>query len=146
MSRGAIARSCGQAEEAFIIAGAEDSKQPRDTLSRERVVRAGMDLADECGIDSVTMRELGHRLGVEAASLYNHVAGKDDLLDGMVELAIAEIDVPGKDMGWKEAMRRRAVSARESFLRHGWAARLIDSRDRTGPDSLSYVDRVQPSS
>jgi len=88
------------------------------------------------------MRELGRELGVEAASLYNHVAGKDDLLDGMVELAIAEIEVPGEGVGWKEAMRRRAISAREVFARHRWAAPLHDSRDRTGPHSLSYVDGV----
>lgn len=101
-----------------------------------------MALADERGIGAVTMRELGRELGVEAASLYNHVAGKDDLLDGMVELAIAEIDVPGGGVGWREAMRRRAISAREVFARHSWAAGLHDSRDRTGPNSLSYVDGV----
>ncbi len=81
-----------------------------------------MDLADESGIDSVTMRELGRRLGVEAASLYNHIAGKDDLLDAMVDLVVAEIDLPSPDAGWKEAMRRRAVSARNVFSRHPWAA------------------------
>jgi AcrR family transcriptional regulator len=102
-----------------------------------------MELADERGIDAVTMRELGRWLGVEAASLYNHVAGKDDLLDGMVDLAVSEIEVPCcDDVGWKEAMRRRAVSARELFSRHGWASNLIDSHARTGPASLSYVDRV----
>lgn len=101
-----------------------------------------MDLADEKGIDALTMRELGRRLGVEAASLYNHVAGKADLLDGMADLATAEIDVPYEGVGWKETMRRRAVSARETFARHKWAASLIDSRDRSGPSRLSYVDRV----
>jgi AcrR family transcriptional regulator len=116
--------------------------EPRDTLNRERVVRAAMDLADESGIESVTMRELGRRLGVEAASLYNHVAGKDDLLDGMVDLVVAEIDLPSGDVGWQDAMRRRAVSAREVFERHRWAAGLIDSRGRSGPSSLAYADRV----
>jgi AcrR family transcriptional regulator len=116
--------------------------ESRDTLNRERVVRAAMDLADESGIESVTMRELGRRLGVEAASLYNHVAGKDDLLDGMADLVVAEIDLPSSDVDWKEAMRRRAVSAREVFSRHRWAAGLVDSREGSGPSRLSYVDRV----
>jgi AcrR family transcriptional regulator len=101
-----------------------------------------MDLADEGGIDSVTMRELGRRLGVEAASLYNHVAGKDDLLSGMADLAAAEIELPSSDVDWKEAMRRRAVSARGVFLQHRWAAALMDSREWSGPYSLIYADRV----
>jgi AcrR family transcriptional regulator len=101
-----------------------------------------MDLADERGIESVTMRELGRKLGVEAASLYNHVAGKDDLLDGMADLVVAEIDLPSGEVDWREAMRRRAVSAREVFSRHRWAAGLIDSREGSGPSRLSYADRV----
>jgi len=101
-----------------------------------------MDLADESGIESVTMRELGRRLGVEAASLYNHVASKNDLLDGMVDLVVAEIDLPSSDVDWKEAMRRRAVSARQVFSDHRWGAALIDSRGRSGPSSMSYADRV----
>ena len=101
-----------------------------------------MDLADANGIESVTMRVLGRKLGVEAASLYNHVAGKDDLLDGVVDLVVAEIDLPSGDVGWRDAMRRRAVSAREVFAHHPWAAGLIDSRGRSGPSSLAYADRV----
>jgi AcrR family transcriptional regulator len=101
-----------------------------------------MDLADANGIESVTMRVLGRKLGVEAASLYNHVAGKDDLLDGVVDLVVAEIDLPSGDVGWRDAMRRRAVSAREVFALHPWAAGLIDSRGRSGPSSLAYADRV----
>lgn len=125
-----------------MIAGAAGSGEPRDTLNRERVVQAAAELADERGIDSVTMRELGRRLGVEAASLYNHVAGKDDLLNGMADLAAAQIELPSRDVGWKDAMRRRAVSARRVFLRHRWAAALLDSREWVGPYSLLYVDRV----
>ena len=114
----------------------------RDTLNRERVVRAAMDLADESGIERLTMRELGRRLGVEAASLYNHVAGKGDLLDSMADVVVAEIDLPSGGADWKETMRRRAVSAREVFSRHRWAAALIDSREWSGPSRLSYADRV----
>lgn len=101
-----------------------------------------MALADECGIEAVTMRELGRKLGVEAASLYNHVASKDDLLAGMTALVLAEIDLPAEDTDWREAMRRRAVSAREVFSRHRWAAGLIDSPQTGGLSSLSYADRV----
>jgi AcrR family transcriptional regulator len=106
------------------------------------VVCAAVDLADESGIESVTMRELGRRLGVEAASLYNHVAGKDELLDSMADLVVGEIDLPSRAVDWKEAMRRRAVSARAVFSRHRWAAGLIDSRGQSGPGGLSYADRV----
>ncbi len=101
-----------------------------------------MELADEQGLGALTMRGLGRRLGVEAASLYNHVSGKDDVLDGMVEQVVSQIDLPGEGVDWKEAMRRRAVSARAVFARHRWAAGLIDSRERSGPGSLSYADRV----
>jgi AcrR family transcriptional regulator len=111
-------------------------------LNRERVLRAAMELADAHGIESLTMRELGRRLGVEAASLYNHVDGKGDLLDGMAEIVAGEIDVPSDDVDWKEAMRRRAVSARGVFSRHPWASGLLDSSERMGPGRLSYVDGV----
>jgi AcrR family transcriptional regulator len=125
-----------------MVARAAGGHGLRRGLDRERVVRAAVDLADERGIEAVTMRELGRSLGVEAASLYNHVAGRGDVLDGMADLVVAEIDVPGDGVGWEEAMRRRAVSARAVFARHPWAAALIDSRDRSGPGGLSYVDRV----
>jgi len=93
-----------------MVAQTAGGRESRDTLTRERVVRAAMDLADESGIESVTMRELGRRLGVEAASLYNHVTGKDDLLDGMVDLVVAEIDTPSGDAVWQEAVRFGVVS------------------------------------
>ncbi len=101
-----------------------------------------MDLADEQGIEALTMRELGRRLGVEAASLYNHVAGKDDLLNGMSAMAISKIDASWEGVGWKEALRRRAISAREIFARHAWAAALYDSREPDGPDRIAHVDRA----
>jgi AcrR family transcriptional regulator len=125
-----------------VSARAKDTNEPRDTLNRERVLRAAVELADRGGIDALTMRELGRSLGVEAASLYNHVSGKDDVLDGMVDRVVAEIDLPAGDVDWKEALRRRAVSAQLVFARHAWAAALIDSRQRSGPSSLSYADRV----
>lgn len=116
--------------------------EPRATLDRERVLRAAIELADERGIEALTMRELGRRLGVEAASLYNHVDGKDDVLDGMTDLVVSEIDLPTHEVDWKDAMRRRAVSALGVFSRHAWASGLIDSRERVGPARLAYIDGV----
>ena len=118
------------------------SPEPRAPLSRERVLGAAVLLADEDGIESLTMRELGLRLGVEAMSLYNHVANKDDILDGMVDLVVSEIDLPADTVDWKEAMRRRAISAQSVFSRHPWASGLIDSRESSGPARLRYFDWV----
>ncbi len=119
--------------------GTADSRAP---LSRERVLRAAIDLADESGLDAFTMRKLGQRLGVEAMSLYNHVANKDDILDGMLDLVVGEIDLPTGDVDWRVAMRRRAASAREVFERHPWASALNDSRESSGPGRLHYFDWV----
>jgi AcrR family transcriptional regulator len=120
----------------------EPSQEPRAPLSRERVLRAAVLLADEDGLESLTMRELGLRLGVEAMSLYNHVANKDDLLDGMVDLVVSEIELPADTVDWREAMRRRAISAQSVFSRHPWASALVDSRESSGPARLRYFDWV----
>jgi len=106
------------------------------------VLRAAVALADEAGIEALTMRELGLRLGVEAMSLYNHVANKDDILDGMVDLVVGEIDLPSATVDWKAAMRRRAISARAVFSRHPWASALIDARESSGPERLRYLEWV----
>ena len=106
------------------------------------MLSAAVVLADEDGIESLTMRELGLRLGVEAMSLYNHVANKDDILDGMVDLVVSEIDLPSDAADWKEAMRRRAISARSVFSLHPWASALVDSRESSGPARLRYLDWV----
>ena len=118
------------------------SPESRVPLSREQVLGAAVLLADEDGIESLTMRELGLRLGVEAMSLYNHVTNKDDILDGMVDLVVSEIDLPSDTVDWKEAMRRRAISAQSVFSRHPWASGLIDSRESSGPARLRYFDWV----
>ncbi len=116
--------------------------EPRFPLTREQVLRAAIDLADRGGIDAVSMRELGRKLGVEAMSLYNHISNKDDLLDGMMDLVAGEIDLPAAETDWREAMRVRAVSARAAFTRHPWAAGLIDSRVRGGPGRLRYFEAI----
>jgi AcrR family transcriptional regulator len=106
------------------------------------VLRAAVALADRGGIESLTMRRLGEALGVEAMSLYNHVAGKDALLDGMIDLVFGEIDLPGEEAGWKPAMRQRAISAREVLARHRWAIGLMESRRTPGPANLRHHDAV----
>jgi AcrR family transcriptional regulator len=112
----------------------------RTPLSRERVLQAALTLADEHGIDSLSMRRLGEELGVEAMSLYKHTANKDDILDGIVDLVASEIELPAIGGDWKAAMRRRATSAHEVLLRHPWAAMLFVSRANVGPAMLRYVD------
>jgi AcrR family transcriptional regulator len=114
----------------------------RVRLTRERVLRAAIGLADTEGIDSLSMRKLGVELGVEAMSLYNHVASKSDLLDGMVDLVFAEIDLPIDGVGWRDAMRRRAISAREVLARHRWATGLTETRTSPGPATLRHHDAV----
>jgi AcrR family transcriptional regulator len=116
--------------------------EPRGRLSRERVLRAAIALADAGGIESLSMRKLGVELGVEAMSLYNHVANKDDLLDGMIDGVFGEIDLPTGGTDWRTAMRRRAISAREVMSRHPWAIGLMESRTTPGPATLRHHDAV----
>ncbi len=114
----------------------------RIPLSRERVLRAAVTFADEKGIGTLSMRKLGGTLGVEAMSLYNHVANKDELLDGMVDIVFSEIDIRSGDTHWKAAMRQRAISAREVLARHHWAIGLMESRTSPGPATLRHHDAV----
>ncbi|UGY92275.1 TetR/AcrR family transcriptional regulator [Streptomyces gobiensis] len=114
----------------------------RTPLSRERVIRAAMAVADEKGSAALTMRAIAEPLGVEAMSLYHHVAGREDILDGMVDAVFGEIDLPPRDTDWKSAMRHRAASARAVLRRHPWAVALMDSRTRPGPATLRHHDAV----
>src|SRR5271167_4410082 len=100
----------------------------RVPLSRDRILAAGVAFADDHGIASLSMRKLGDELGVEAMSLYNHVANKDELLDGMVDVVFGEILVPPGAADWKTAMRERAQSARQALGRHPWAIALMSTR------------------
>ena len=120
-------------------AGQPSSRLP---LNRDRILAAAVDIADERGVGAVTMREVASRLGVEAMSLYNHVANKDEILDGMADLVAEQFDLPEDVDDWREAMRRRAVSAHEVFGRHAWAPMLFDSRESLGPSRLRYFDWV----
>jgi AcrR family transcriptional regulator len=123
------------------MAGSRTTRD-RTPLSREGVLRAAVALADQSGIESLTMRKLGQEVGVEAMSLYNHVANKDALLDGMVDLIFSEIELPVAGTDWRSAMRRRAISAREVLSRHRWAIGLMDSRSTPGPATLRHHDAV----
>jgi AcrR family transcriptional regulator len=114
----------------------------RAPLSRDEVLRTAVAIADESGIGSLSMRKLGQALGVEAMSLYNHVASKNALLDGMVDIVFSEIGLPDGDVGWKLAMRQRAISAREVLSRHRWAIGLMESRRSPGPSTLRHHDAV----
>ena len=114
----------------------------REPLSRERVLSAAIDLADEGGIDQLTMRKLGQALGVEAMSLYNHVQNKDDLLDGLIDLVFAEVPLPPTETAWKDAMRLRGVALREALSRHRWAIGLMESRTSPGHATLRHHDAV----
>ena len=121
---------------------ARPAARPRTPLSRDRVLQAALALADASGIDSLSMRKLGDALGVEAMSLYNHVPSKGDLLDGLIDLVFAEIELPAEASGWKPAMRERAISARAVLSRHRWAIGLMESRTTPGPATLRHHDAV----
>jgi AcrR family transcriptional regulator len=120
----------------------EASVEPRTPLSKERVLDAAIALADENGIESLTMRKLAEALGVEAMSLYYHVANKDVILDGMVDQAFSEIELTTTDADWKLAMRDRAISVRKVLSLHPWAITLMQSRTNPGPAVLHHHDSV----
>ena len=123
-----------------MTAQTETGAQPRTPLSRDRVLRAAARLADEGGIEAVSMRKVGQELGVEAMSLYNHVANKADLLDGIVDIVMGEIDLSSGETEWKLAMRHRALAARSVMTRHPWAPRVIETRIKMTPPMLTYMD------
>lgn len=127
----------------------EPRTEPRIPLSRERVLRAAVNVADEGGIESLTMRRLAEELGAEAMSLYYHVADKDAVLDGMVDVVAREInevvdqiDVPSVGAAWKNAVRQRILSAREVLLRHRWAPGVFETRTNTSPAVVQYFDAL----
>jgi AcrR family transcriptional regulator len=125
-----------------MATSAKRAAKRRAALTRERILRAAIRLADRDGIESLSMRKLGQELGVEAMSLYNHVRNKVDMLDGMVDLVFSEIDLPANGVGWEIAMRKRAISARQVLLRHPWAIGLMESRATPGPATLRHHDAV----
>ena len=131
-----------------MVTEQEATAKARIPLSKDRVLRAAVDLADTSGIEAVTMRKLAAELGVEAMSLYYHVANKDQLLDGMVDVVISEIEdecggfaVP-KNINWKTALRKRIMTARAVMLRHRWAPEVLETRATMSARMVRYFDTV----
>ena len=120
---------------------ADSGPSPRTPLSRERVLLAAVELADREGIEGLSMRRLAQQLGVEAMTLYYHVANKEQLIEGMVALVMGEIDLPSADGSWKPALRRTAISAHGVLERHGWASARMMSGGLT-PERLAYMESI----
>ena len=116
--------------------------QPRVPLSKERVLRAAVALADQGGVESLSMRKLAQELRVVPMALYKHVSNKDELLDGMVDVVVGEIDPPPGGTDWKTTIRQRVLSARSALLRHPWASQVIESRTDPTPTVLEYMDSM----
>jgi len=116
--------------------------QSREPLSRERILREALRIADESGVEALTMRRLGDELGFEAMSLYRHVANKDDVLDGILDLVLEETEEPVEDGPWDAAVRRSAISVRDALQRHPWAPGLLLSPPRARPARLRYQDSL----
>jgi AcrR family transcriptional regulator len=116
-----------------------DSRPP---LSREQVLRAALELADEVGIESLSMRRLAQQLGVEAMSLYHHVRNKQDLLGGMLDIVYSEIEPPATEGEWRPAMRRSAISFYHVLRSHPWACSLLATQIEASPLRLHYMDAV----
>jgi AcrR family transcriptional regulator len=124
----------------------DTTAHPRLPLSKERVLDTAIALADEGGADALSMRKIAQALGVVPMALYKHVANKDELLDGMIDVLVGEIDPPVSNTDWKTAIRGRVLSARAMLLRHPWASGVIESRmkARTSPTRvvMAYLDSM----
>ena len=121
---------------------ARPREEPRVALSRERVLEAAVALADEAGIGSLTMRKLAQELGVEAMTLYYYVARKDDILNGIVDIVLDEIELPSPGADWKPALRQMAISAYEVLVRHPWAASLVLSSSGISQARVRYMESI----
>src|SRR5438552_10052936 len=116
--------------------------KPRSPLSRERILETALELVDKGGIESLSMRKLGQALGFEAMSLYNHVANKDDVIDGILDLVLAESELPSPAGDWETAVRESAISVHASLRRHLWACTTLMSPGRIRPARLRYMDSL----
>jgi AcrR family transcriptional regulator len=120
----------------------DEDPEPRIPLTRDRILRAAVALADRGGVESLSMRKVAQELDVVPMALYRHVANKDEMLDGMVDVVVGEIDPPETGVDWKTAIRRRILSARRALLRHPWASRVIETRADPTPAVIEYMDQM----
>jgi AcrR family transcriptional regulator len=111
-------------------------------LTRDRILRAALELVDEQGLEALTMRRLGQRLGFEAMSLDNYVANKEDVIDGMLELVLAETDLPRTADDWASAVRESAISVHAALQRHRWAGGQLIAYGRVRPARLQYIESL----
>ena len=114
----------------------------REPLTRDRVLLVAVDVADRNGLEALSMRKLGQELGVDAMALYRHVRNKDDLLDGLVDVIVGQIERVEPDGNWKAALRAQALAARGVMLRHPWARRVLEERGTAGLSVIAYVETV----
>ena len=121
------------------VATAKTKRQP---MTRERVLAAALALADEIGTTDLTIRRLADALDSKPMTIYHHVPSKDEILDGIVDLVFAEIELPDPDLDWKRAVRGRCMSARRVLAKHSWAVPLMESRRSPGPATLLHHDAV----
>lgn len=119
-----------------------ETVQPKPSLNRGRILETAVALADKAGVEAASMRKIAQELDVVPMALYKHVSNKDELLDGMVDAVVGEIDPPLPDTDWKTAVRERVLSARKALLRHPWAAGVIESRKQPTPMVLAYLDSM----
>jgi AcrR family transcriptional regulator len=120
----------------------EETARPREPLTKHRILQAAVALADAGGVESLSMRRLAQELGVVPMALYKHVANKDELLGGMIDVVVAEVDPPIEAAGWKTTMRERILSARRALLRHPWASRVLETRGEPTPAVIGYLDSM----
>src|SRR3954451_17546574 len=116
--------------------------EARASLSRDRILATALEFADTAGVDALTMRRLGDELGFEAMSLYRHVANKNDLLDGMLDLVLTEWQLPDADVDWIEAIRPSAISVHDALRRHRWSAQLLMTGSHIRPARLRYMNEL----
>jgi AcrR family transcriptional regulator len=120
----------------------EETARAREPLTKERILRAAVALADEVGVESLSMRRLAQEVGVVPMALYKHVANKDELFDGMIDVVVGEIDPPIEGAEWRTTMRGRILSARRALLRHPWASSVLESRGQPTPTVIGYMDSM----